>query len=72
MLPNFPSKWLLVVLRTLPLMVIVVLSAPAWICWPFLPERRQNVVLDMVKALREWSLDVAAEQERRPTEKPKR
>jgi hypothetical protein len=60
-LPTFPSKWLLVVLRTLPLMVIVLLSAPAWICWPFLSERRQRVVLDMVTALKGWSLDASVE-----------
>ncbi|MFD4659646.1 hypothetical protein ACFWP2_28925 [Kitasatospora sp. NPDC058444] len=42
-------------LRVLPVVVVVVLSAPAWICWPFLPERRQQVVLEMVRALADWT-----------------
>lgn len=53
-------------------MVIVLLSAPAWICWPFLSERRQMVVLDMVRALEEWSLGAAVEQARPPAGKPKK
>ncbi|WP_143060514.1 hypothetical protein [Streptomyces misionensis] len=38
----------------LPLLVIVCLSAPAWVLWPFLSAPRQQVVLEMVKALGTW------------------
>lgn len=40
--------------RTLPLLIIVVASIPAWLSWPFLPEARQRVVLDMVSRLTDW------------------
>lgn len=45
----------LVFTRILPVLVIVVLSAPAWIAWPFLPEPRQRIVLEMVKELAAWT-----------------
>ncbi|MFG2919717.1 hypothetical protein ACGF0D_43475 [Kitasatospora sp. NPDC048298] len=54
------------------MVVVVVLSAPAWICWPFLPERRQQVVLEMVRALADWTRgtvqpeEIAAEPAVRP------
>ncbi|MGW1619120.1 hypothetical protein [Streptomyces sp. NPDC002172] len=47
---------MLVVLKILPVLLVVVLSAPAWLTWPFLSGRRQQVVLDMVKALADWTL----------------
>jgi hypothetical protein len=48
-------KHAFVALKLLPVLVVVVLSAPAWLTWPFLPEPRQRVVLDMVKALADWT-----------------
>jgi len=36
-------------------MVIVILSAPAWLTWPFLSEDRQKAVLQMVNALAQWT-----------------
>ena len=51
----FVAKWSLVAARMLPLLVIVGLSAPAWISWPFLSAARQQVVLEMVRTLAEWS-----------------
>ncbi|MEU6236282.1 hypothetical protein [Kitasatospora sp. NPDC047058] len=45
----------LIGLRILPVLFVVVLSAPAWVSWPFLPEPRQRMVLDMVKALADWT-----------------
>ncbi|MGA5703082.1 hypothetical protein [Peterkaempfera bronchialis] len=48
-------KYALMMLKVLPVVLVVTLSAPAWLTWPFLPEPRQRVVLDMVKALAEWT-----------------
>ncbi|GAA3372149.1 hypothetical protein GCM10017744_102490 [Streptomyces antimycoticus] len=48
-------KHALVVLKILPVLFVVVLSAPAWLTWPFLSGQRQQVVLDMVKTLAEWT-----------------
>jgi hypothetical protein len=51
----------------LPLLVIVCLSAPAWVLWPFLSAPRQRVVLEMVKALGTWvgvANEPAAEEEK--------
>ncbi|MES4908890.1 MULTISPECIES: hypothetical protein [unclassified Streptomyces] len=42
-------------LKVLPVILVVVLSAPAWLTWPFLSRQRQQVVLDMVKALADWT-----------------
>lgn len=52
-------KWLLVAARLLPLLVIVCLSAPAWLLWVFLPEKRQAVVLEMVRTMAAWACDAA-------------
>jgi hypothetical protein len=54
-----------IVLRVLPVLVIVILSAPAWLTWPFLPADRQQVVLDMVKELAAWT---RGENERVPSD----
>ncbi|MFF3140227.1 hypothetical protein ACFVRU_00450 [Streptomyces sp. NPDC057927] len=48
-------KHALVVLKILPVLLVVALSAPAWLTWPFLSGQRQQVVLDMVKALADWT-----------------
>ncbi|WP_030398459.1 hypothetical protein [Kitasatospora purpeofusca] len=37
------------------MLVVVVLSAPAWLSWPFLSEQRQRIVIEMVKALADWT-----------------
>lgn len=49
------AKWFLVPARVLPVLVIVVLSAPAWLLWVFLPTARQEMVLKMVKELGAWT-----------------
>ncbi|RSN57752.1 hypothetical protein DMH12_12470 [Streptomyces sp. WAC 04229] len=51
-------KYALVVLKLLPVLLVVVLSAPAWLTWPFLTQARQRVVLDMVKALADWTRSI--------------
>lgn len=54
-LSTIPLKYAVVVLKIFPVILVVALSAPAWLTWPFLPEPRQRVVLDMVKALADWT-----------------
>jgi hypothetical protein len=41
--------------RLMPVIIIVILSAPAWLTWPFLSEARQRAVLQMVDALARWT-----------------
>jgi hypothetical protein len=43
------------VIRAVPVTIIVILSAPAWLTWPFLPEARQQIVLQMIEALARWT-----------------
>ncbi|MFJ2582943.1 hypothetical protein [Kitasatospora aureofaciens] len=53
------SAWLarpfLVALFALPLLAVVLLSAPAWLTWPFLPSGRQEVVLAVLDRLVQWT-----------------
>ncbi|WEV26711.1 hypothetical protein OYE22_17035 [Streptomyces sp. 71268] len=48
----------LVVLYVLPLLTVVLLSAPAWLTWPFLPAGRQRVVLEVIDRLVRWTRTV--------------
>lgn len=61
------STRLLATLRLLPVVLVVVLSAPAWITWPYLPSERQDFVLRMVKELILWTHGPS---DSRPTEGP--
>lgn len=53
------SAWLsrpfLIVLFVLPLLAVVLLSAPAWLTWPFLPPERQKIVLEVLDCLVRWT-----------------
>ncbi|MER8009649.1 hypothetical protein [Streptomyces sp. NPDC094149] len=69
-LPPGAAKALLVAVRMLPLLVIVCLSAPAWVSWPFLSAPRQQVVLDMVKALGAWVGVAESAEEKEPEALP--
>lgn len=64
-MPFFPSassvRWVPVVLRSLPILIVVLLSAPAWMTWPFLTERRQRIVLEMVRTLSDWTLTASSD-----------
>lgn len=51
----FVPRSALVLIRLIPVLIIVVLSTPAWVAWPFLPEPRQRIVLEMVKELAAWT-----------------
>jgi hypothetical protein len=58
MVPHVPpgvSEALLTAVRVLPVLLIVALSTPAWIAWPFLPEPRQRVVVEVIKELAAWA-----------------
>jgi hypothetical protein len=57
-------KHILGALRILPLIIIVLLLAPCWLCWVFLPEARQKRVIDLVKQLIEWTR--ATREDRQP------
>lgn len=48
--PRFAS-----VARLIPVTLVVLLSAPAWLTWPFLGKERRDSVLSMVKELAEWT-----------------
>jgi hypothetical protein len=43
------------VIRVLPVILIVIFSAPAWLSWPFLTDDRRQTVLQMVDALARWT-----------------
>ncbi len=58
-------KYILGALRILPLIIVVVLLAPAWLSWVFLSESRQSRVIDLVKQLIEWT---KATREESPTQ----
>ena len=46
-------------LLVIPLVLIVALSAPAWLVLPFLPEPRRNAVLQLLNCLIEWIKAIA-------------
>jgi hypothetical protein len=56
-MPADPHKapWLVMALMFIPISLMVLLSAPAWLSWPFLSERRRRTVLQVVDLLVEWT-----------------
>jgi hypothetical protein len=42
-------------ISVVPVILIVILSTPAWLTWPFLSDARQQTVLRMVDALARWT-----------------
>ena len=63
------SRWsrvLITALLVLPLTLIVVLSAPAWLVWPFLPESRCDAVLKFLGNLIDWIKAIAGPGEHKP------
>ncbi|MFE5586076.1 hypothetical protein [Kitasatospora sp. NPDC056531] len=54
-MPAWLSRPVLVALFVLPLLAVVLLSTPAWLTWPFLPARRQEVVLAVLDRLVRWT-----------------
>jgi hypothetical protein len=55
MSPLLPLSVIGPCIRAVPVILIVILSAPAWLTWPFLSESRQRTVLQMVDALARWT-----------------
>jgi hypothetical protein len=54
-MPVWLSRPFLVSLLLLPLLAVVLLSAPAWLTWPFLPSQRQEIVLAVLDRLVQWT-----------------
>jgi hypothetical protein len=54
-MPVWLSRPFLVALFLLPLLAVVLLSAPAWLTWPFLSPQRQEVVLAVLDRLVQWT-----------------
>jgi hypothetical protein len=52
------GRVLVVAITTLPLLLFVILSSPAWIVWPFLDAGRRKAVHGMVELLTQWTRDV--------------
>jgi hypothetical protein len=53
-----PPGWQRVALGAilvLPLLVLVLLSAPAWLTWPFLSADRRKTVLQFVDRIADWA-----------------
>ena len=51
------SRWqraVIAAILIIPLVVVVLLSAPAWILWPFLDAERRTAVLGFLDRLIEW------------------
>lgn len=54
-MPVWMPRPSLAALFLLPLLVVVLLSAPAWLTWPFLPRDRQQFVLEVLDRLVRWT-----------------
>ncbi len=55
---NGLERGVVAVAALLPLLVIVILSAPAWVMWPFVSVGRQRATLRLLDALRSWATAV--------------
>lgn len=62
MIPTIPAQaWgkpVLVAVMVLPLLVIVLLFAPAWLAAVFLPQPQRTAVLGLVGQLRGWHREI--------------
>jgi hypothetical protein len=45
----------LAAILVLPLIILVLLSVPAWITWPFLAADRKTTVLQFVDRIADWA-----------------
>jgi hypothetical protein len=55
------SRALVVAIAMLPVLLLVILSAPAWIVWPLLSAERRESVHLMVQQLASWTRDILSE-----------
>jgi hypothetical protein len=49
----------LAAILVLPVLVLILLSLPAWITLPFLPADRRKTVLQLVDRIAEWAKSLA-------------
>jgi hypothetical protein len=52
------ARALVVAITMLPVLVVVILSTPAWVVWPWLSTNRRESVHRMVDQLTQWTRDV--------------
>ena len=52
------GRALVVAITMLPVLVFMILSAPAWVVWPWLSEKRRDSVHQMVDQLTQWTRDI--------------
>jgi hypothetical protein len=52
--PLHGQRIAIVSVLAIPLLAVVLLSAPAWLMWPFLPAERRTTVLEFLDRLIEW------------------
>jgi hypothetical protein len=67
-----PSRWqrvAITALLVLPLVLIVVLSAPTWLVLPFLSEPRRDAVLRFLASLIDWVKAIPGASETAPIAK---
>jgi hypothetical protein len=58
-----PTRWqraVVVAILAVPLLVVVLLSVPAWLAWPFLSTERRNAVLQFLDRIVDWAKSLAA------------
>lgn len=57
-----PAHWQRIVITALlvmPLVLVIALSAPAWLAWPFLSQSRRGAVLQFLCYLIDWIKTIA-------------
>jgi hypothetical protein len=57
-----PSRWqrvAITALLVLPVLLIVALSAPAWVALPFLSESRRETVIEFLGCLNDWIKNIS-------------
>jgi hypothetical protein len=60
---TFPPPSLIgIAIRIVPVTIIVILSFPAWLTWPFLSKERRTSVIEMVHALGRWTVGDTSDQ----------
>ncbi|MFF1400228.1 hypothetical protein ACFVZD_41470 [Streptomyces sp. NPDC058287] len=63
------ARTALVAFRVLPVVLVVALSAPTWLVWPFLSGDKRQDVLTMVGRLSDWTNGHESAAKRTPLKK---
>jgi hypothetical protein len=53
---------LVALVQVLPLVLLVVLTGPAWLLWPVLPERTQGMTFRLLNRLCDWAVSTTSRQ----------